>query len=160
MGKAALRKRIKAKQLTTEEKQVASHLVTQHLLQYVDAHLPDLRKIGVAIFRSFSDEVQLQEFEKALVQREIPIWHPDLGPLHEAALIIVPGLAFDRQGNRLGRGGGYYDRLLFAERQKSPSAIAVGVGFDHQLIDEVPHEQHDQRVDLLCMPSHGLFQSH
>lgn len=159
MDKKALRKEMKSKPISEEEKRKASQLVTKHLLGYVDAHLEELRQIGVAIFRSFSDEVQLAEFEHALVQRGIPIWHPELGPLHQAALIVVPGLAFDREGHRLGRGGGYYDRLLSAERQKSPQAVSIGVGFDHQLIDEVPLEQHDQHVDMLCMPSLGLFQS-
>lgn len=55
-------------------------------------------------------------------------------------LAIVPGVAWTKDGERLGRGGGFYDRLL--PRLKA----AWGVGFDPQLLDEVPTEEHDQKV--------------
>ena len=57
-------------------------------------------------------------------------------------LILVPGLAFDRQCYRLGQGGGYYDRYL--ERF---SGAAVALCRDCFLLDAVPHEEHDHRVD-------------
>tara|TARA_B100000795_G_scaffold84023_1_gene61018 strand:- start:10887 stop:11429 length:543 start_codon:yes stop_codon:yes gene_type:complete len=57
----------------------------------------------------------------------------------ELDLIIVPGLAFDIQGGRLGYGGGYYDTFLATQ----PNAIKIGVGFECQLISEVPMEEHD-----------------
>jgi 5-formyltetrahydrofolate cyclo-ligase len=59
-------------------------------------------------------------------------------------LVIVPGLAFDRQGNRLGYGGGYYDRLL--EKIRAPKAAPA---FAAQILDAVPAEAHDQRVDFI-----------
>ena len=58
-------------------------------------------------------------------------------------LIIVPGLAFDHNGYRLGYGGGYYDGFL----TEHPESYKVGVGYKFQLLDEVPIEAHDQRVD-------------
>lgn len=60
------------------------------------------------------------------------------------ALIVTPGLAFDRQGYRLGYGGGYYDRLLDGRR---PS---VGLVFAAHLLDRVPREPWDRPVDGLC----------
>ena len=55
-------------------------------------------------------------------------------------VVIVPALAFDRQNNRLGRGAGYYDRLL----QKLPSRIAqIGLAFDFQILEKFPLESHD-----------------
>lgn len=68
-------------------------------------------------------------------------------PVHELDLLLVPGLAFDRTGRRLGRGGGYYDRLL-AERRAD--CLAVGVTWLERVLDEVPIESHDRRVDMLA----------
>lgn len=64
----------------------------------------------------------------------------------EIDAIVVPGLAFDWRGYRLGYGRGYYDRTL---REKRSDALAVGVAFDCQLVDRVPCEPHDMRVDWI-----------
>lgn len=61
-------------------------------------------------------------------------------------LVIVPGLAFDSQGNRLGRGGGYYDRFLSRLRR---AATAVGLGFDFQVIDQAPVDDRDVSVNTV-----------
>lgn len=57
--------------------------------------------------------------------------------------IAVPGVAFDRNGNRLGRGKGYYDRLL----PRIPQAYKVGICFTFQIVEEVPAEPFDIRMD-------------
>lgn len=59
-------------------------------------------------------------------------------------LILVPGMAFDRNGNRLGRGKGYYDRIL-----RNCKACKIGVCFPFQLLPEIPTEPHDIKVDLV-----------
>jgi 5-formyltetrahydrofolate cyclo-ligase len=61
-------------------------------------------------------------------------------------LVITPGLAFDREGHRLGYGGGYYDRYLARLR---PDATRVGIGFSMQVLDEVPAGPSDERVHLV-----------
>jgi 5-formyltetrahydrofolate cyclo-ligase len=61
---------------------------------------------------------------------------------------LVPGLAFDRRGGRLGRGAGFYDRLLASFR-----GVACGVGFDGQIVPEVPVESHDVKLNLVLTPS-------
>ncbi|MDD2237605.1 MAG: 5-formyltetrahydrofolate cyclo-ligase [Kiritimatiellae bacterium] len=68
------------------------------------------------------------------------------GPVEGGALdlVFVPGLAFSRRGVRLGRGGGYYDRLL-----KPLRAFKVGVARAFQLVDELPAEPHDVQVDCV-----------
>jgi len=63
-------------------------------------------------------------------------------------VLVVPGVAFTRSGARLGRGGGYYDRLLASWRGAS-----IGVAFDIQLVDELPMEPHDCGVDLVATPT-------
>lgn len=59
-------------------------------------------------------------------------------------LVIVPGVAYDRRGNRLGRGKGFYDRLLASTR-----ATKIGVGYEFQMVDEIPAEPHDVKMDMV-----------
>ena len=66
-------------------------------------------------------------------------------------LIIVPAMAYDRKGNRLGRGKGYYDRLL--PRSK---ALRIGVAYDFQLVDELETDPFDQPVDIVITES-GIY---
>lgn len=56
---------------------------------------------------------------------------------------VVPGMAFDAQGHRLGRGKGYYDRFL----AKLPGVYKIGLCFSWQMVDEVPSDEHDIRMD-------------
>lgn len=60
-------------------------------------------------------------------------------------LICVPGVAFDRNNRRLGRGGGYYDRFLSSLRK----VTKIGVCYHFQLVDSIPHERHDQTMTLV-----------
>ncbi len=61
-------------------------------------------------------------------------------------LIVVPGLAFDREGRRLGFGGGYYDRYLNLMRS---GAYAIALAYDAQIVDRVPSDCHDMRVPVV-----------
>jgi 5-formyltetrahydrofolate cyclo-ligase len=70
----------------------------------------------------------------------------ELGP----ALVCVPGVAFTPAAARLGRGGGYYDRLLAA---LSAEAVTAGLGYSFQLIDRLPEQLHDRRLDLVVTES-------
>jgi len=72
--------------------------------------------------------------------------------LGRAGLVLVPALAVDRQGNRLGRGRGYYDRALAALPDASPVRV-LAVVFDDELVDEVPVEAHDRPVSGALLPS-------
>lgn len=63
-------------------------------------------------------------------------------------LIVVPGMAFDKAGHRLGRGKGYYDRFL----AKHPNVHTIGICFDFQLVPEVPSEPHDRLMDEILCP--------
>lgn len=63
-------------------------------------------------------------------------------------LILVPGVAFDLQGHRLGRGKGFYDKLLVDAR-----GMTCGVAFDEQIVSEVPVEPHDVRLSCILTPT-------
>lgn len=68
-----------------------------------------------------------------------------------ALIILVPGLAFDLKGNRLGRGKGYYDRFIkFAHSHTKRRVLTIGLCWSWQIIDRVPIEPHDAPVDVLC----------
>lgn len=66
-------------------------------------------------------------------------------------LILMPGLAFDREGNRIGYGGGFYDKYLDAHPDTCFRKVALG--FDFQLYDSIPTEPHDEKMDLVITPS-------
>ena len=74
----------------------------------------------------------------------------DLG---EIGLIVVPGVAFDPSGTRLGRGMGYYDRLL----AKMPKAVKVGLCYELQIVPTVPQEPHDIRMDVLISETRTVY---
>lgn len=67
-------------------------------------------------------------------------------------LILVPLLAFDHQGNRLGRGGGFYDRYL-ASARATRALCAVGLAFDEQYVENCPVNSHDEPLDGILTPS-------
>jgi 5-formyltetrahydrofolate cyclo-ligase len=72
-------------------------------------------------------------------------------PPNDLDLVLVPGVAFGLDGHRLGRGKGYYDRLL-----ENFTGRKIGVAFDEQIVDAVPSEQNDVRMDLVLTPTRCL----
>lgn len=74
---------------------------------------------------------------------------PQVAP-GEIDLIVVPGVAFDLGGVRLGHGGGYYDRTLPILRAANPKLLAVGLCYHFQVAERLPLEPHDQRVDAVA----------
>jgi 5-formyltetrahydrofolate cyclo-ligase len=70
-------------------------------------------------------------------------------PTTEIDIFLLPGLAFDPQGNRLGMGGGYFDRLLL---QASSNATFLGLAYEFQVIAHIPAEDHDIRVHDVVTP--------
>ena len=74
---------------------------------------------------------------------EPPPAHESVG-LDPGDLVLVPGVGFDRAGNRLGRGGGHYDRTFVAGGPR-----LVGVCFQLQLVERVPHDSRDRPMDAI-----------
>lgn len=98
--------------------------------------------------------VQLHGLDGGLIQGPMGIREPEGNlrvPLDPALIdvMVVPGVAFDEFGGRLGYGGGFYDRLWPALRQ---DAILIGVALEEQVVRELPMEEHDMRVGLLVTP--------
>ena len=65
--------------------------------------------------------------------------------LESVDVIVVPGVAFDKAGHRMGRGRGFYDRLL----KETPNAYKIGVAFEFQMVENVPVEPHDVMMDCV-----------
>lgn len=68
----------------------------------------------------------------------------NVADVDDIELMIIPAVAFDRKGNRLGRGKGFYDRLL-----ATSTATKIGVGYEFQLLDSIPSEAHDVPMDMI-----------
>lgn len=169
MDKKELRAHIKSlKKLHTKEQlQEQSGIILAKLEQH-----PAFRKAAVVmIYSALPDEVQTQSFiekwrdEKRIILPTVVgddiipveltsttgfavgdfnILEPQNKPYEGSFdLIVVPGVAFDRNGNRIGRGRGYYDRFLC----QHPNVKRIGICFDFQLVDEVPTEPNDISMD-------------
>ena len=92
----------------------------------------------------------------ALASRQWGIREPvETAETVELDVLLLPLLAFDTTGGRLGYGGGYYDRTLAGLRARR-SVVAIGIAFDEQRIDTVPLLDYDQRLDCVLTPS-GLI---
>ena len=165
MNKKELRQDIRAaKKLHTPEELL---LQSEVILRKLAHHLRFLEAERVMLYASLPDEVQTLSFLETWRHRKtvilptvvgddiIPVElaenvefaegdfhipepqnHPYTGDFD---LIVVPGMAFDKAGHRLGRGKGYYDRFL----SQHPQVYTIGLCFDFQLLPEVPFEPHD-----------------
>jgi len=106
-------------------------------------HQPHSDTYIAAVIRDWRHDLQPGRF--GLLE---PQGHCAAFPLNQLDLALVPGLAFDLDGRRLGRGKGYFDRLL----AEVPGA-KCGVAFDFQVVPAVPVEPHDVRLTCLLTPS-------
>lgn len=118
------------------------------LARGVTLALPRCEADGVMTARRVTSPAQLEPGFYGLPEpgRETEILAPqDIG------LILVPGVAFDRRGGRLGQGGGYYDRFLAKTK-----AVRVGICHDFALLERVPTRAHDLTMDCVITPG-GIY---
>ena len=169
MEKKELRAQIKALKKQHSKEQLLEQ--SEKIMSKLEQH-PDFIKAGrVMLYSALTDEVQTQAFleqwhlKKTIILPTvvgddiIPVEYGKdtefatgdfniLEPQNEPYtggfdLIVVPGVAFDAKGNRLGRGKGYYDRFLCQHLEVK----RIGICFDFQFVDEVPSEPFDIRMD-------------
>lgn len=167
--KKALRQQVRAlkKQFTAEQLAMESEKIMKKISNHPDFQNSEI----VMLYASLPDEVQtlgfIEEWRNrkriilptvvgddiipveltagsGMVEGNFHILEPENNPYDGPIdLIVVPGMAFDRQGHRLGRGKGYYDRFLI----KYPEVKTIGICFNFQMLDEVPEEPHDQLIN-------------
>lgn len=99
------------------------------------------------------DDLELRCYDGQLTEGAFHILEPTSSALiftdyASIDLAIIPGMAFDAEGHRLGRGKGYYDKLLC----QCLSACKIGICFDFQLLPNVPSEAHDVVMDEIVFP--------
>ena len=172
-AKAALRAEMGQIRVRPEERQEASAVVVERIRATSEwamaatvllyAPLPD--EVDVLPMFEASKQICFPRFNtdrgyaaaevdslNSLVTGKFGILEPpanavEVGP-ESIDLVIVPGVAFDRSCNRLGRGRGFYDRWLL-----DLAGAKLGVGFDHQLVDDLPCENHDVPLHGVVVPS-------
>mgnify|MGYP002623393343 CR=1 FL=1 len=183
--KKALRQAINERidRLTPRQKLAEGRSVARRLLEYlpgkagVSAYYPlrteaDIRPLLIELNRRGST-LYLPVFSKnrMIVRRMDSLTDLTPGDLNipeppgnayepnpeEIDIALVPGRAFDRNGNRLGRGSGGFDRWLEKQRKANSDTRFIGVGYECQLVNAVPTEAHDQPMDLL-VTARGLIE--
>lgn len=171
MEKKEIRQRIKnlRTMLSEQERMAAADQVFSRLEQTAAFLLSD----NILLYHSLPDELSTHAFLKKWASKKnfflprvngvnleiLPYDETrlELGSFHieepsgdnivdpeEIELIVVPAVAYDRKGNRLGRGKGFYDRLL-----ASSPAAKIGVGYEFQLLESLPVETHDVPMDMV-----------
>lgn len=183
MNKDDIRDRVKARKslLSQAEKAFAAKCVFDRLEQSAAFLLAE----NILLYHSLPDELSTREFldkwsgrkhfflprvngvnldilpydRSHMVLGAFHIEEPqgdDTADINSIELIVVPAIAYDKRGNRVGRGKGYYDRLL-----QSTAATKIGVGYDFQLISEdIPVEPHDVAVDIVITDRRRLVIHH
>lgn len=106
--------------------------------------------VGVPVIVAKAAPLRFREWSPGcrMVEGTFKALVPEEGAWLEPEVVIVPMLAFDARGYRLGYGGGFYDRTLELLRARGP-VLAVGFAFAAQEMDEVPIDQFDQRLDAV-----------
>lgn len=100
----------------------------------------------IAVGENWSDSVEQGQFGILEPKQDSgESFDPTLAP---STVVLVPGLAFDFEGNRLGRGKGYYDRFLASEHMAQ--SLKIGVCWSLQIVKQVPSESHDVSMDWVC----------
>ena len=177
MTKEELRKWIRGekKKITLAEKQQRSESIGQQIEKNEQFRAAEV----VLLYWSMADEVYTHDFVKRwadkktlllpvvdgdnlrikpyrginnmVISEQFGIGEPtgdDYNDLTKITVIIVPGVAFDKNRNRMGRGRGYYDKLL-----STNNAYKIGVGFDFQIVEQVPIEEFDIPMDCVVSES-------
>lgn len=101
--------------------------------------------------------VEINSLETGLSTSSSGLRHPVAGvpvPFEEIDLVVTPALGFDRKGNRLGRGGSFYDRFFANEELK---AARCGFGFAEQLVESIPVAEHDEPVEILVTDEEIIY---
>ncbi|GAA0258057.1 5-formyltetrahydrofolate cyclo-ligase [Cryptosporangium japonicum] len=126
--------------------------------------LPDaLREAGIGVLLPLVREDRdldwaWYENHESLVRGPLGLWEPDpatalgVDAVRSVDLVVVPALAVGRDGSRLGRGAGYYDRTL---PRVTPDTPLVALVYDDEVFDSVPTEEHDRRVTDVITPNGG-----
>ena len=102
-------------------------------------------------YKSKGREVITEDIINRAEQEGKKVWYPgeySSSNWPKTDLAIVPGVLFDNKGNRIGRGGGWYDKLL-----SSIVSYSIGLAYDYQIVEDISTEEHDVAVDMIITES-------
>ena len=113
--------------------------------------------VGVPVIQGKGLPLRFSRWEPDMVMKEGPFGAriPQVDAFFDPEILIVPLVAFDARGGRLGYGGGFYDRTLERLRAQGPT-LAIGFAFDAQEAEDLPLDPTDQRLDLLVTETRVL----
>jgi 5-formyltetrahydrofolate cyclo-ligase len=103
----------------------------------------------IALPRVEKDKIRFYELPLAntLVKGKFGVMEPPpYEPIDKIDILAVPGVAFDKKGNRLGYGKGFYDRLLAGKRTE----FSIGLAYSFQLVENLPYDRYDERLDAIA----------
>ncbi len=155
-------KRDAAKQVFSKLETIDEFISSQNILIYhsLPDELPTIEFIkkwykrkNIFLPRVNGENLEILAFDDNLLTGAFNIKEPvgdNIIDINTIDLIIVPAIAFDRKGNRIGRGKGYYDRLL----KSAKGIMKIVIGYDFQLIDDIESESHDIPVDVIITNKH------
>lgn len=178
--KKQLRARMKERRANNENRDLKERLLIENLFTALESLQTDTEQKNVFCYLSYSSEAPTdglierlidngyvvycprvvgqdmqvipygEDFSISALRIREPIGEPFDGEIH---YVIVPFLAVDKQGNRLGYGGGYYDRYF----AKNPQAKRIAYGYDFQLQSQVPVEETDIKMNCIVTDKQVLF---
>jgi 5-formyltetrahydrofolate cyclo-ligase len=102
----------------------------------------------ITLPRVEEDKITFYELSsiKSLIRGRFGIMEPPPSvPISEIDILVVPGIAFDKTGNRLGYGKGYYDRLMSGKQ-----TFSIGLAYSFQLLENLPYDRYDKRLDAIA----------
>jgi 5-formyltetrahydrofolate cyclo-ligase len=119
-------------------------------LRHHTVYLPLIKANGLMTFAHIEEDWALSMAPGPRGVPQPPESSDDFAKLYDGRplVAVVPGIAFDKEGRRLGRGAGHYDR--FFAQPELQDAVRIGVCWSMQVISEVPNDHHDMRMDFVC----------
>jgi len=123
------------------------HLLLEELLLRGDTVFLPCFENSTLIFRQVLDFDHLRKGALGVLE---PTQDEPVLTSGEGDIVLVPGRAFDRTGNRMGRGNGGYDKWIRKQRKMNPETLFVGIALECQLVGSVPTEPHDEPIDAIA----------
>ena len=113
--------------------------------------------VGVPVIQAAGQPLRFSRWEPGCAMKDGPFGAriPEVDDFFDPEILIVPLVAFDDRGGRLGYGGGFYDRTLEGLRARG-AALAIGFAFEAQRADDLPLEPTDQKLDMVVTESRIL----
>ena len=136
-----------------------NEVLTETILEYAVAHRQEVffprivrEKKGLMFLKVHGKEdLASGSYDiKEPVHSHRGIYQPEIAALSSLDIVVVPGIAFDTNGNRLGYGKGYYDKVLGSIKE---TCLIVALAFDFQIVNTIPAEAHDIKMDKIITES-------